>query len=446
MPNSTYITASIIAGFALVPAFALAQQQVPQNTLEQQINQAKQQLDRTCLEYFGRSCDEFEPMPMPEGDGPQPDSGSTEPGPATPENLRPEQGSTEPRPGNLRPDQDDVGKEINSISPESGSVGQKVSLSVDSDVIGNDWDLYFGKKAQKPLSKENISVAYPPANGNGVVITFTVPEVYVAANECKGTDRLSCIPVQTINKAVTSGTHPVWIENDGQKTNTVEFTVTDDNHPQKPTGRIKSIEPKRGEAGASVQLEVVPDDYFSDLFAESESWSIQFGSVTIDSSEVDVKEEMYHPINAPKPILLEFTVPQQLPAGSYSVHLETENGKTNTVEFTVTGNETEPSPENLRPNQDVTESETRPDNINYISPNPSPTMPTDNEREDDATGVSSGTGTVRQENGTTQDDASPEQSGIGPGQQSTEPQPAVSTILGQLQQTAQTLSNQILGQ
>lgn len=272
MHTRTYITASIIAAFALVPTLALAQQSVSQETVQQQLDQVRQQVDRTCLEYFGRSCDEFEPMPMPEGEGPEsdntepspgnlrPDQDSTEP---SPDSLRPDQDETEPIPGTLRPDQDDVGKEINSVSPESGSIGETVSLSVDSDVISGDWDLYFGKNAQQPLSEDSISVAYPPADGSSVTITFTVPDVYVAANKCKGTDRLSCTPVQTINKAVTSGTHPVWIESGGEKTNVVPFTVTsNETEPSKDSLRPDqgSTEPSLGTSTGPVKDSTSPQE------------------------------------------------------------------------------------------------------------------------------------------------------------------------------------------
>lgn len=143
-----------------------------------------------------------------------------------------EQGPIEGETGTLTP----TYTGIESIDPKRGVAGTEVRLNVNDAALNGDWQLHFGKN-YKPLNKDKINVYnLDRTNSDGNAfrheVVFRIPEKLEKPYNCTPTENLDCPAVEGTLEKVESGTYPVWIENENGKTNTVEFTVTDDEEPE----------------------------------------------------------------------------------------------------------------------------------------------------------------------------------------------------------------------
>lgn len=204
MPSKTKLVSIFIGLTLLIPAAVSAQQTDTQTTLQNQIEAARQEVDRTCLEYFGRSCDEFNPKPMPEANE-GPDQGSTDPSPS---NVGPDRDSTNPSPSAVK-------NQIQDITPQQGGEGTKIRVKIEDNeqvTESDDWNVHFGDTT---IERKNIRISVPamyspnaPVQG---YLKFSAPE------------------------KLEPGTYDVWISGDEYTTNRVEFTLLDDTNSTDPS-------------------------------------------------------------------------------------------------------------------------------------------------------------------------------------------------------------------
>ena len=229
MSSNTKLVSIFVGLTLLIPVAVSAQQTDTRTTLQNQIDTARQEVDRTCLEYFGRSCDEFDPKPMPEADE-GPDQGKTDPSPG---NVGPDRGSTNPSPSAIK-------NQIQDITPQQGAEGTEIRVKIEDNELvteSDDWNVHFGDTT---IERKNIRISVPamyspnaPVQG---YLEFSAPE------------------------GLEPGTYDVWISGDGYATNRVEFTLLDDTN---------STDPSPGNVGPDQESTTLTDTYRGSEFTAS---------------------------------------------------------------------------------------------------------------------------------------------------------------------------------